>query len=257
MNGTMLISDSDDWVECEICGISFYPAAACWRAAGRSVERFFDLRGDFQRESVQALRKDADILQKLIVEDNRWDGDKKTRGGGQQSFGNAWRHSAQTGGAGVAQTGKGVNDAPDGAEQADEGRDGTCSGEPGHAFFGAANFFGRGELHIYGDGLQALEAWRLLGAGSGITHLILQFAISGGVNGGEGRAGGREGLRIRDAAGGSEDAEELIALPADTAEQAELLQDQAPRDDGEEQKQRENAASDHAGFLKNAAEVDE
>src|SRR5437773_2289105 len=86
MNGTMLISDSDDWVECEVCGISFYPAAACWRAAGRSVERFFDLRGDFQRKCVQALRKNANILQKLIVEDNRGDGDKKARGGGQQGF---------------------------------------------------------------------------------------------------------------------------------------------------------------------------
>src|SRR5215475_4331804 len=70
MNGTMLISDSDDWVECEICGISFYPAAARWRGRRRSVERFFDLRGDLQRESVQALRKDANVLQKLIVEDN-------------------------------------------------------------------------------------------------------------------------------------------------------------------------------------------
>src|SRR5438874_11387176 len=70
MNGTMLISDSDDWVECEICGINFYPASAL-EDGSRSVERFFNLRGDFQRESVQALRKDANVLQKLIVEDTR------------------------------------------------------------------------------------------------------------------------------------------------------------------------------------------
>ena len=124
MNGTMLISDSDDWVECEICGINFYPASAL-EDGSRSVERFFNLRGDFQRESVQALRKDANVLQKLIVEDNRGDGDKKARGGGQQSFGNARSDGAQAGGASVAQAGKGVDDAPNGAEQADERRDGT------------------------------------------------------------------------------------------------------------------------------------
>src|SRR4051794_39919505 len=103
MNGTMLISDSDDCVWLEICGIGFYSAAARWRAARRSVERFFDLRGDFQRESVQALRKNADVLQKLIVKDNRGDGDEKAGGGGQQRFGNARRNRAQAGGTGAAE----------------------------------------------------------------------------------------------------------------------------------------------------------
>ena len=97
----------------------------------------------------------------------------------------------------------------------------------------------------------------LLSTGIRVSHLILQLAISGGIDGGEGRAGRGERLRIRNAAGSAEDAQELIALAADAAEQTELLQDQAPGYDGEEQEERENAASDHAGFLKNIAEVDE
>ena len=96
-----------------------------------------------------------------------------------------------------------------------------------------------------------------MGAGIGASYLILELAISSSVNGGEGRTGSGERLRVGDAAGGAEDAEELVALAADAAEQAEFLQDESPRYDGEEQQQRENAASDQAGFLKNAAEVDE
>lgn len=87
--------------------------------------------------------------------------------------------------------------------------------------------------------------------------MILELAVARGVDGGEWRARGRERLRIRDAAGGAEDAEELIALAADAAEQAEFLQDESPRYYGEKQKQRENAASDQTGLLKNAPEVDE
>src|SRR5882724_9326597 len=80
MNGTMLISDRDDCV-LEICGINL--CAAGWR--GRrisSAKRLFDLCGDFQCEGVQPLPKIANILQELIVENNRRDGDKKSSGSG-------------------------------------------------------------------------------------------------------------------------------------------------------------------------------
>jgi len=43
--------------------------------------------------------------------------------------------------AGRAESLEGVDDAPNGAEEADEGRDGAGGGEPGHAFFGAAIIF--------------------------------------------------------------------------------------------------------------------
>jgi len=60
---------------------------------------------------------------------------------------------------------------------------------------------------------------------AGARDLGLEFAIAGGVDVGEGRAGGDESLRIGDALGGAEDFQELIALAADAAEEAGLLQD--------------------------------
>jgi hypothetical protein len=79
---------------------------------------------------------------------------------------------------------RGVDDAPDGAEEADERRDAGGGREPGHAFFGAANFFGGGELHANGDGLHGFEfnGRRVAGAGD----LGLEFTIAGGVDVGEG-----------------------------------------------------------------------
>src|SRR5882672_9530020 len=60
----------------------------------RSIKSFFDLRRDFQSERVQALREIADILQKLIVKDHRWNGGEETRRGGDQRLGDARCHGA-------------------------------------------------------------------------------------------------------------------------------------------------------------------
>ncbi len=74
--------------------------------------------------------------------------------------------------------------------------------------------------------------------GSGIAgagDLRLGFAITGGVCVGEGRAGGDETLRVGDAFGGAEDFQELIALAANAAEEAGLLEDERPGNErGEE-----------------------
>ena len=93
-------------------------------------ECFFDLGADLEGEGVQALGEVADILQKLVVEDDGWDGDEKARGGGDERFRDARRYGAEAGGAGVAEAGKGVDDAPDGTEEADEGSNGASCGEP-------------------------------------------------------------------------------------------------------------------------------
>jgi hypothetical protein len=66
---------------------------------------------------------------------------------------------------------------------------------------------------------------------AGAGDLGLEFAIAGGVDVGEGRAGGDESLRIGDALGGAEDFQELIALAANAAEEAGLLQNQRPGDE--------------------------
>ena len=92
----------------------------------------------------------------MVVENNRRDGDEESRSRGDERFGNARSNGAEACGAGVPETRKGVNDAPNGAEETDEGSDGTGCGQPGHALFDAANFFRGGELHADGDGLKAL-----------------------------------------------------------------------------------------------------
>src|SRR5271165_6474115 len=107
MNGTMLISDKDDCVDLDICGIGSY-ARPGWRAADTSLKSFFDLRGDFQRKGVKTLRKVANVLQELIVENNGRDCDEKSRCGGQQSFRNARSDRAKACGTRVAQARKSV-----------------------------------------------------------------------------------------------------------------------------------------------------
>ena len=132
-------------------------------------KRFFDLGTDFQRKRIEALRQFANVLQKLIVKDNRWDSDEKTRGGGDERFGDAGSHGAKAGRAGISEAGEGINDAPNGAEETDERRHGTGSRQPGHALFDAANLFRGRELHADSDGLKAFQFSRGLRVAS--AHL--------------------------------------------------------------------------------------
>ena len=108
-------------------------------------------------------------------------------------------------------------------------------------------------MHADGNGLKGFE---LLGSGiARASHLGLEFAIAGGVNVGERGAGGYESLWIRDAFGGAENFEELVALPADTAEETEFLEDKRPGDQGKEEQDRENNARDPARLRKNVKDI--
>src|SRR6266436_7230982 len=255
MNGTMLISEREVCVGLEREGISQKLETRSWKQKNSLAERFFNLGGHFQCECVKALSQIFYVLQELIVENHRGDSRRQAGGGGEQRFGDAGGDGAEAGSAGVAEAGESVNDAPDGAEQADERSDGAGGGQPGHAFFHAADFFGGGHLHVGGNRLETLEFWRMR-IGGLAADLALQFAKAGGVDGGKRRTRGGQRLRIGNTARGAEDAKELIALAADAAEQAELLQDHGPGDDGEKKKQYEHAAGDPASVGENAAEVD-
>jgi len=140
----------------------------------------------------------------------------------------------------------------------DEGRDsgeesGGGGGEPGHAFFDAADFVGGGKLHADGDG------WKRFDLGMRIItfpgDLRLEFAVSGGVDIGERRAGGNDPLGIGNAFGGSKYLEELVGLAADTSEDAQLLENKRPGDQREEEQDAENGARNQAGFLENFKDV--
>lgn len=231
----------------EDTGRSFLPVV---RISG---EGFFDLGGEFQGKGVEALRQIANVLEEVVVGDEGGDGGEKAGGGSNQGFGDTGGNGAKTRGAGSAEAGEGVDDAPNGAEESDERSNASGGGEPGHAFLGAAHFFGRGELHADGDRLNAFHFLR--GGRAGIGDLALQFAVAGGIDVGKWRAGGDESLRIGDAFGGAKDFEELVALASDASEEAQLLEDERPRDEREEQKKAKNAASDPSGLLKNVEDV--
>src|SRR4029077_17072257 len=132
----------------------------------------------------------ANLLQKVIVENDRRNGGEEARGGGYESFRNTWDSGAQAGGTGTTESGECVNDAPDGSEEANEGSYGAGRGQPGHALFSAAHFVSRGELHADGDGLQTFQlgySW----VASGGADLALQFAVARRIHCGKRGAGGR------------------------------------------------------------------
>jgi hypothetical protein len=62
-------------------------------------------------------------------------------------------------------------------------------------------------------------------------------------------------LRIGYALGGAKNAEELVALTADAAKQAELLKDHGPGNDGKNSQQEQNAAGNPARLSKNVSEI--
>ena len=62
-------------------------------------------------------------------------------------------------------------------------------------------------------------------------------------------------MRIGYALCGAKDAKELVALTADPAEEAELLKDHGPGNDGKNSEQEQNAAGDPARLSKNVTEI--
>jgi hypothetical protein len=234
----------------------FLGAANLWTAKRNPLKGFFDLRGDFRRERVEALREHANVLQELIVENYGRDRDEKASGGGQKRFGNARRDRAKAGGISVTQARKSVDDAPDGAKKADERGNRTSGCEPGHTFFRAADFFRGRDLHVGGYGLKALEFWRLGGTGS-VTDLALKLTVARCVNRSKRGTRSGEALRIGDATRCAKDAQEIIALATYAAKESELLKNHGPGDDRKQKKNRQDDARDPTGILENASEVDE
>ena len=218
------------------------------------VKCFFNLRGDFQRERVQSLPEIANILQELIVENDGRDCSSEAGGGGQQGFRNAGSNRPEAGGTGAAQAGEGVNDSPDGSEQANERRYRAGGSEPGHAFFHAANFIGGCQLHANRYSLQAFELGRMRITGAA-ADLALQFAIAGRIDGGERGARGSQRLRVRNASRGAENAKKLVALPANAAEDSQFLENHRPGNNGKHQEKRQNSARDPARLLENLEEI--
>jgi hypothetical protein len=211
------------------------------------------LGSNFKRKSVKALRKIPDVLQKVVVKDDCRDGDEEASGGGDERFGDARGYGTQAGGAGISKAGKGIDDAPNGTEEADEGSHGAGGGQPRHSFFHATNFLCGRKLHTDGDSLEAFQLSSGLRIAS--ADLAQEFAIASRINRSKRRARGSKRLRVSYAFGGAKDPEELIALTADAAEEAELLKDHRPGDNGKYCEQEQNAAGNPARLSKNVTEI--
>jgi len=207
------------------------------------------LGGEFEGEGVETLRQIANVLQEMVVGNKGGDRGKEAGGSGDEGLGDAGSNRAETSSSGGSQAREGVDDAPNGAEQADEWSNTGGGGEPGHSFFHAAHFFGSGELHGDGHGLKALHFLRRRIASA--CDLRLEFAITSGVDIGKGRARGDKALRIGNALGGTEKFEEMVALTADASKDAELLENKGPGDQGKKQKQHEDGTSYPAGLREN------
>ena len=213
----------------------------------------FDLGGELNREGIEALGKVTNILEEVVVGDERGDGGEEARGCGDKGLSDAGSDSAKAGGAGSAEAREGVDDAPNGAEEADEGSDAGGGGEPSHALFDAADFVGCGQLHADSDGLKRFDFGMRIVAFAG--DLGLKFPIARSVDVGEGRASGDDALRIGNTACGAKDLEELVRLPTDAAKDAEFLEDERPGDEREEEQDGENGTRYPAGLLENFKDV--
>ena len=123
--------------------------------------------GKFVGESVEAIGQVTNILEEIVVGDESRDSGEESRCGGDKSFGDTRSDGAKAGGAGGAEPGEGVNDAPNGAEKADEGSNASGGGEPGHTFFDAADFVSGCQLHADSDGLERFNFLRGRVAGAG------------------------------------------------------------------------------------------
>src|SRR5216684_629959 len=91
--------------------------------------------------------------------------------------------------------------------------------------------------------------------GRGAANLALELTIARGIDVGEGRAYGDERLRVGDATRGSKNAQEFVALAADAAEKAHLLENDGPGNNREQEQKQKDAAGDPASLRKDISNI--
>src|SRR2546425_7041374 len=103
-------------------------------------------RGESEDEAIDAAAQTARPGQEEVVADDGRDGGEQSGGGGDQRLGDPGRDRREAGGAGDADSLKGVHDAPDGPEQPDERSDGTGGGQQAEVAVEAVRLGRRGLL---------------------------------------------------------------------------------------------------------------
>jgi hypothetical protein len=194
-------------------------------------------------EVVHARGELFKALGELVVADDGGHGDDETGGGRDEGFRDAGCDGAEGGGTGGAETVEGIDDAHDGAEEADERRALGGGREPGHTALHDGEGFGGGGL---GGALKGLG----VGGRAAAAGLTLVFVVDF-VEDGDERAGlelvGNGGY-LAETAGFAEGAEEALALDVGVIEGPPLSNDDGPGDDaGDEQDAEDGEGRGSAG----------
>ena len=84
-------------------------------------------------EEIDRRRHTAQLAKEVVVEDGRGNRREQTHGGGDQRLGDARRHDREARGAGASDALERIDDADDGAEQADERRRASRGRQEGQA----------------------------------------------------------------------------------------------------------------------------
>ncbi len=158
-------------------------------------------------EVVHACAELTEATGELVVAHDGGDGDDEAGGGGDEGFGDAGSDGAEGCGTGGAEAVEGVDDAHDGAEEADEGTDLSDGREPGHAaLHEGEGFTGCG----LGGALEGLRVGRCAAASGLALVLVVDFVEDGDEGAGLELLG--HGGNFGEAAGLAEGAEEATVL---------------------------------------------
>jgi hypothetical protein len=252
----MLMSDMADCVfPFELKAMLLSPAEIVgrrwWRLLGAGLEEGGVLDGveELATEVVHAGAELAEAAGELVVAHDGGDGDDEAGGGGDEGFGDAGGNGAEGSSAFVAQAVERVDDAHDGAEEADEGADLRDGGEPCHSAFHEGEGFGGGSL---GGALEALRIWRCAAAAGLALVLVVDFVEDVDERAGLELLG--DGCDFREAAGLAEGAQEAAILDIGCLERSPLGDHDGPGDYGHHKQKGEHGEGRGAAVVQHLHE---
>src|SRR5471030_2497023 len=199
---------------------------------------------ELQRKVVHAGADFADGVAEVVVSDGGRNGGKQAEGRRDQGFRDARSQCFEAGAAHVPQVLKCADDAQHGAEQADEGRHRSGSGQPVHIFFQLGDLFADAQL-------QGTFERRAIGHAAARLHLALQLFVSKIENRNQRGwakllAGHHHGFH---AAGLAEGAQESGIQPARAAEEVPLGENHGPGVDRKTEQNCEDRPTQRARVL--------
>src|SRR5712692_6085178 len=209
---------------------------------------------ELEHEAVHLRRPALAAVDEEVIGHDRRNGRAEARRRGDQGLGNARGDHGEIGGALLADVVEGAHDADDGAEETDEGRGARRGGKKGQIALHASHFRVAHPSHRPMDGIQRL-ARQPLALFERRIHRLHAAVDAGQLMAGRrverGQRAPPEALRgrveQREAAALAKGLREGPRLALDGAELPELLDDERPADDREEEQDSEDEAREGTG----------